>query len=52
VVTAALIVGSAIVMNVDKGSNQQGGISLGMLGFIAASIAGVWLLISIWRGGK
>jgi ubiquinone biosynthesis protein len=52
VVTAALIVGSAIVMNVDKGSTQPGGVSLGMLGFIAASIAGVWLLISIWRGGK
>ena len=52
VVTAALIVGSAIVMTVEKNTTLPGGISFGMLGFIAATIAGVWLLISIWRGGR
>ena len=52
IVTAALIVGSAIVMNVEQGAAKQGGVSFGMLGFIAATIGGVWLLISIWRGGK
>ena len=52
VVIAALIVGSAIVMTVEKTSTLPGGLSFGTLGFIAAAIGGVWLLISIWRGGR
>lgn len=52
VVTAALIIGSAIVMSVEKEDVLPGGISLGKLGFIAASVSGIWLLISIWRGGR
>lgn len=51
IVTAALIVGSAIVMNVEQKSALSGGLSIGLLGFIAAAIGGLWLLISIWRGG-
>lgn len=26
--------------------------SFGLLGFIAAVIGGIWVLFSIWRGGK
>lgn len=53
VVTAALIVGTAIVMTVEKKeATLPGGLSYGMLGFIGAVIGGVWLLISIWRGGR
>jgi len=52
IVTAALIIGSAIVMNVEQGAAVQSGFSFGRLGFIAATIAGVWLLVSIWRGGR
>lgn len=52
IVTAALIIGSAIVMNVEQGAVAQSGFSFGMFGFIAAAVGGVWLLISIWRGGK
>lgn len=51
VVTAALIIGSAIVMTVEKEATLPGGISFGQLGFLAASVSGIWLLISIWRGG-
>lgn len=51
IVTAALIVGSAIVMTVER-MTLPGLPSLGMLGFIAAVIGGVWVLISIWRGGR
>jgi len=51
IVTAALIVGSAIVMNVEHEPSKQTGLPFGTLGFIAAAVAGVWLLISIWRGG-
>ncbi|HQS59293.1 MAG: ubiquinone biosynthesis protein UbiB [Gallionellales bacterium 35-53-114] len=52
VVTAALIIGSAIVMTVEKKSALPVGLSYGEIGFIAAAIGGVWLLISIWRGGR
>jgi ubiquinone biosynthesis protein len=52
IVTAALIVGSAIVMNVKGEPSLPGLPSLGTLGFIAAVIGGIWLLISIWRSGK
>lgn len=49
IVTAALIVGSSIVMTVDRG----GGVAtLGLLGFIAAMLGGLWVLISVWRGGR
>jgi len=52
IVTAALIVGSAIVMNVKGEPSLPGLPSLGTLGFIAAVIGGIWLLISIWRSGR
>ena len=45
IVTAALIIGSAIVMTAERES------ALGLLGFIAAVIGGLWVLFSIWRGG-
>ena len=50
IVTAALIIGSAIAMNVD--SSDRGLPVLGMLGFVAAALGGIWLLFSIWRSGR
>lgn len=52
IVTAALIVGSAIVMTVEREPALPGLPSFGLLGFIAAVMGGVWVLFSIWRGGK
>ena len=52
VVTAALIVGSAIVMTVERTPALPGLPSFGLLGFIAAVIGGIWVLLSIWRSGK
>jgi ubiquinone biosynthesis protein len=52
IVTAALIVGSAIVMTVEREPSLPGLPSFGLLGFIAAVIGGLWVLFSIWRGGK
>lgn len=52
IVTAALIVGSAIVMTVEHEPALPGLPSFGLLGFIAAVGGGIWLLVSIWRGGK
>lgn len=50
IVTAALIIGSAIAMNVDP--TDTGVPILGMAGFVAAAVGGVWLLFSIWRSGR
>ena len=51
IITAALIIGSAIVSTIESG--PDGGLStLGLLGFIAAASGGIWVLISIWRSGK
>ena len=51
VVTASLIVGSSIVLNSAAGANPGLRI-LGTVGFVAAAIGGMWVLFSIWRGGR
>lgn len=48
-VTAALIIGSSIVMTVSGGPTLFGLPALGVLGFSAAGLGGLWLLASIWR---
>ncbi len=50
-VTAALIIGSSIVMTIKGGPTLFGLPMFGVLGFSAAVIGGIWLLISIWRSG-
>ncbi len=51
-VTSSLIIGSSIVMTVPGGPTLWGLPLLGVLGFAGAGIGGVWLLISIWKGGN
>jgi ubiquinone biosynthesis protein len=51
-VTSALIVGSSIVMTVSGGPTLMGLPLFGFLGFLAAGIGGVWVLLSIYRGGR
>jgi ubiquinone biosynthesis protein len=48
-VTASLIIGSSIVMTVEGGPTLFGLPALGVLGFSAAGLGGLWLLASIWR---
>lgn len=52
VVVAALIIGSSIVMTVEHGPELLGLPLFGLLGFIGAAIAGIWLLISIRRSRR
>jgi len=52
IVTAAFIVGSAIVMTVEGGPTLLGLPLFGLLGFLGAAVAGCWLLISILRSGR
>ncbi len=49
-VVAALIIGSSIVMTVGGGPTLLGLPAFGLLGFAGASVGGVWLLRSMWRG--
>jgi len=51
-VTAALIIGSSIVMTVKGGPTLFGLPLFGLLGFIGAGLGGLWLLLSIWRSGR
>jgi len=52
IVTAALIVGSSIVMTVHGGPTLFGLPLFGFLGFTLAFLGGLWLLFSIWRSGR
>lgn len=51
VITAALIIGSSIVMNsVGGGARNSWLMALGVGGFIGAAAVGVWIVYSIWKG--
>ena len=52
VVVAALIVGSSIVLNSAGGVSSRGLRILGAVGFVGAALGGVWVLFSMWRGGR
>ncbi|NMG45590.1 ubiquinone biosynthesis protein UbiB [Aromatoleum toluvorans] len=52
IVTAALIIGSAIVMTVVGDPGFAGLNTLGLLGFFGAVAGGIAVLLSIWRGGR
>ena len=52
IVTSALIIGSAIALNVQHDPESSGPPLLGTIGFIGATLGGIWLLISIWRSGR
>ena len=53
VITAALVVGSAIVMNsAGGGVSSRWLLALGVLGFVGAGLIGLWILLSIWRSGR
>jgi len=51
-ITAALIIGSSIVMTVEGGPTLLGLPFFGLLGFLGAVVGGIWLLASIWLSGK
>jgi ubiquinone biosynthesis protein len=51
-VTSALIIGSSIVMTVSGGPTFFGLPLFGFFGFVIAGIGGIWVLLSIYRGGR
>ena len=52
IVVAALIIGSSIVMTVPGGPSLFGLPFFGLLGFVGATVGGLWLLLSIRKSGK
>lgn len=52
IITAALIIGSSIIMTVKGGPEIFGLPAFGFLGFTFAAICGIWLLMSIWQSGS
>ncbi|MCR6685215.1 2-polyprenylphenol 6-hydroxylase [Pseudoxanthomonas sp.] len=53
VVTAALVIGSSIVMHsAGGGVPSRWLLALGVLGFVGAALTGLWILLSIWRSGR
>lgn len=53
VVTAALVIGSSIVMHsAGGGVPSRWLLALGVAGFVGAVLAGLWILLSIWRSGR
>jgi ubiquinone biosynthesis protein len=55
ILTASLVIGSAIVMTVDGGPSI-GGVRLlavlGLAGYVAAFVNSLWILYGIWRSGR
>lgn len=51
-IIAALIVGSSLVMQLNKGSQLFGFPVFGILGFLIAGLLGFWLVVAILRSGR
>jgi ubiquinone biosynthesis protein len=55
IMTASLVIGSAIVMTVQEGPSVLGVpllTAVGVVGYVVAFVNSVWILFGIWRSGK
>jgi len=52
VITAALVVGSSIVMHSVGSHSRPWLLALGVAGFVGAALCGVWIVASIWRSAR
>jgi ubiquinone biosynthesis protein len=55
IMTASLVIGSAIVMTVQEGPSVFGVpllTAVGVVGYVVAFVNSVWILFGIWRSGK
>jgi len=51
-IIAALIIGSSLIVQLDKGPYMFGFPAFGIVGYFVAAILGLWLVIAIIRSGK
>jgi ubiquinone biosynthesis protein len=55
IMTASLVIGSAIVMTVHEGPSVLGIpllTAVGVVGYVVAFVNSVWIIFGIWRSGK
>lgn len=52
IIIASLIIGSSIIMYLGKGNLPLSYPVIGIIGFVVASVLGVWLLVGIMQSGK
>ena len=52
VITAALVVGSSIVMHSVGAHSSAWLLALGVAGFVGAALCAVWIVLSIWRSSR
>jgi ubiquinone biosynthesis protein len=55
IMTASLVIGSAIVMTVPEGPSVLGVpllAAVGVVGYVVAFVNSVWIILGIWRSGK
>jgi len=55
IMTASLVIGSAIVMTIQEGPSVWGIPVLtviGFLGYVVAFFNSLWVIMGIWRSGK
>jgi ubiquinone biosynthesis protein len=52
VITAAIILSSSVIMLARVGPQWHDVAILGLVGFLIAAVAGLWLLVSIFRSGR
>lgn len=55
IMTASLVIGSAIVMTVPEGPSVLGIpllAAVGIVGYVVAFVNSVWIIVGIWRSGK
>ncbi|MFO1361581.1 MAG: AarF/UbiB family protein [Burkholderiales bacterium] len=55
IMTASLVIGSAIVMTVPEGPSVLGVpllAAVGVVGYVVAFVNSIWIILGIWRSGK
>jgi len=51
-ITAALLISSALIMVSGKGPSVFGFPAMGVAGYVVSGLLGLWLVVSILRGGR
>jgi ubiquinone biosynthesis protein len=51
-ITAALIVGSSLVLRIGRGPTLLGLPAFGLVGYVLAGVFGLWLIVAIMRSGR
>ena len=51
-IVASLVVGSSLVMQLERGPQVFGFPAIGLIGYLIAGLLGLWLVLAILRSGR